>query len=353
MAGSARNDPHVIEWLRQLESEPHRFGFLSALRKLESIYEEKPRLGESVRSSDDAVRLGQDPSLIFAPRPIASFKVGTRNTPDRLETFFFGLFGPNGPMPLHISEFVHARELNEGDRTFRGFADMFHHRLASLFYRASANAEPTINMDRPEENRFDLYVGALLGIGPEAFRGRDAMPDRAKLHNTALLSLQTRPALAFVDLLENYFGLPFAVSELVGEWMTLAAEDRAKLGVADGACVLGESAILGDEIWGCQHRFRVVCGPLSLAEFERLLPGESGVNSLFAAVRNYAGDEFAWDMQLVLRKDDVPGTTLGHDGRLGWTTWMGARNSDADADDVIIDLQTMVANQEQVTRAQA
>lgn len=348
MAGSARNDPHVIEWLSKLESEPHRFGFVPALRKLECIYEDKPRLGESVRSSDDPVRLGQDPSLIFAPRPISSFKTGTRSTPDRLDTYFFGIFGPNGPMPLHISEFVHGRELNEGDRTFRGFANMFHHRLASLFYRATADTEPTISMDRPGQNRFDLYVGALLGIGPEAFRNRDAMPDRAKLHNAGLLSLQTRPALALVDLLENYFDQPFAVKELVGEWMTLAAEDRSKLGVADGACVLGQSAILGDEIWGCQHRFRTVCGPLSLTDFERLLPGETEVSALFAAVRNYVGDEFAWDIQLVLCKDDVPGTTLGRDGRLGWTTWMGTRKSKTDADDVIIDLQGMAVDQEQM-----
>jgi type VI secretion system protein ImpH len=79
-----------------------------------------------------------------------------------------------------------------------------------------------------------------------------------------------------------------------------------------------------------------------------LLPGETEVSALFAAVRNYVGDEFAWDIQLVLCKDDVPGTTLGRDGRLGWTTWMGTRKSKTDADDVIIDLQGMAVDQEQM-----
>ena len=345
MAGAARNDPHAIEWMRDLEAEPHRFGFIAALRKLECLYDDRPRLGESPRAADDAVRLGQDPSLAFAPRPIAGFKAGTQSTPDRLNTFFFGLFGPNGPMPLHLSEFVHSRDLNDGDRTFRAFADLFHHRLLSLFYRASVNGEPTINLDRRDENRFDMFIGAFLGVGPEEFRDRDALPHSAKLHNAAHLAMQTRPADAFVDLLENFFELPFALEQLVGEWLTLADEDVTRLGVPSGACILGGSAILGKEIWSCQHRFRVVCGPLSLDEFNRLLPGESGVSALEAAVRNFAGDEYAWDVKLVLRKEDVPGINLGETGQLGWTSWLGERQQSTDADDVIIDLQRMgVAN---------
>ena len=353
MAGAARNDPHVIEWMREFEAEPHRFGFVAALRKLECLYDDKPRLGTAVRSNDDPVRLGQDPSLAFAPRPIASFKTGTKNTPDRLETFFFGMFGPNGPMPVHISEFVHGREHNEHDRTFREFANMFHHRLASLFYRAMADGEPTIGRDRPDDNRFDLYVGSVLGVGPQEFRDRDAMPHAAKLHYAALLAMQTRPADAFVDLLEGFFELPFEIEELVGEWLTLATEDRSRLGISDGACVLGESAILGDEIWGCQHRFRIVCGPLELRDFERLLPGESGVSALEATVRNFTGDEFAWDVQLVLAKEDVPQTRLGEQGRLGWTTWLGDRKEKTHADDVVIDLQRMAAEQKTVDRPAA
>lgn len=344
MAGSSRNDAHVIEWMHQLEAEPHLFGFIAALRKLESIYEDKPRLGESARASDDPIRLGQDPSLAFAPRPIANFKTGAAKSPDRLESYFFGLFGPNGPMPLHVSEFVHGRELNHGDRTFHAFANAFHHRLLSLFYRASVNGEPTINMDRPADNRFDLFVGAILGVGPDALRNRDAMPDAAKLHNSALLSMQTRPAEGLVDLLENYFHLPFSMHELVGEWLTLADEDQSRLGLSERACTLGESAILGREIWNCQHRFRIVCGALSLADFSRLLPGANSVGALLAVVRNYVGDEFAWDIQLVLKKDDVPGIELGKSGQLGWTSWLGDRSDDSDADDVVIDLQRMATS---------
>lgn len=342
MAGSSRNSAHVVDWLHRLEAEPYRFGFLAVLRKLESIYDDKPRLGESARSADDAVRLGQDPSLAFAPTDLANFKTGTATTPDRLESYFFGLFGPNGPMPLHISEYAHSREINVGDRTFRRFADIFHHRLLCLFYRACANSEPTFNMDRPEENRFDLFVGALLGVGPQAFRSRDAMPDAAKLHSAARLSLQTRPAEGLCALLESYFQLPFSIRELVGEWLTLADEDRLYLARTRTAGTLGMTTILGKAIWNCQHKFRIVCGPLSQREFSSLLPGADSVRSLIALVRNYVGDEFAWDLQLILNKDEVPGIVLGSAGQLGWTSWLGERTNTSDADDIIIDLQRLV-----------
>jgi len=345
MAGSSRNSAHVVDWLHRLEAKPARFGFLAALRKLEAIYDDKPRLGESARSADDPVRLGQDPSLAFAPSSIAAFKTGTGTTPDRLENFFFGLFGPNGPMPLHISEYVHSREINDGDLTFRRFTDMFHHRLLCLFYRACANGEPTFNMDRPENNQFDLFVGALLGIAPMALRGRDAMPDAAKLHNVARLSLQTRPAEGLCALLENYIQLPFSIRELVGEWLTLAQEDRFFLGRSREAGVLGSTTVIGEEIWSCQHKFRIVCGPLSLTDFSRLLPGAESVNGLVAVVRNYVGDEFAWDLQLILMREEVPAIALGLSGQLGWTSWLGERTAASDAGDVTINVQQAVCGE--------
>jgi type VI secretion system protein ImpH len=50
-------------------------------------------------------------------------------------------------------------------------------------------------------------------------------------------------------------------------------------------------------------------------------------------VRNYLGDEFEWDLNLVLVANEVPVLELGVAGELGWTTWLGRRRSPADAAD--------------------
>ncbi|MGV8763016.1 type VI secretion system baseplate subunit TssG, partial [Pseudomonas aeruginosa] len=66
----------------------------------------------------------------------------------RLDQFFFGLTGPNGPLPLHLTEYARERQRNVNDATFKRFMDVFHHRLLTLFYRAWAEARrPVVVVD--------------------------------------------------------------------------------------------------------------------------------------------------------------------------------------------------------------
>ena len=54
------------------------------------------------------------------------------------------------------AEYARQRLLHHGDATFARFADMFHHRMVSLFYRAWAQAKPCVQHDRPQQDRFSL-----------------------------------------------------------------------------------------------------------------------------------------------------------------------------------------------------
>jgi type VI secretion system protein ImpH len=75
---------------------------------------------------------------------------------------------------------------------------------------------------------------------------------------------------------------------------------------------------------------------VGLAEYERLLPGGESLRRLTAIVRNYVGDAFEWEANLVLKGGDVPETRLGESGRLGLTTWIGRRPPGRDADDLYL-----------------
>ena len=68
----------------------------------------------------------------------------------------------------------------------------------------------------------------------------------------------------------------------------------------------------------------------------RLLPGGDSLRRLVSWVRNYAGDAYSWDLQLVLKAAEVPRTLLGARGKLGWTTWLQSRPIQSDADDLIL-----------------
>jgi type VI secretion system protein ImpH len=333
MAFKARTTADSLKWLADLGEKPHEFGFYAVLRALECMHADKPRLGEAARPAEEAVRFGQVPTQVFAPSTLASFAAGDGTQPHRLTQFFFGLFGPHGPLPLHLTEYARDREQHFGDSTFRRFADLFHHRLTMLFYRARANTEPCVSLDRAEGRRFDTYVGSSIGLAPAALRRRDAAPDEAKLHLAGLFALPMRPAVGLRSILREFFRVPVRIEELVGEWLPLRSADRCRLGLSGTA--LGHDAILGAAVWSRQHKFRVVCGPLAYADFKNLLPNGTSVDRLRDLVLSYLGYELEWDLNLVLDADSVPALKLGESGELGWNTWLGQRRTTAPADEVI------------------
>ncbi len=336
MATPNRASPDALSLFSELAEKPWGHNFFQTLRRIESLYPDKPLFGTAARPADEPVRLGQEPSLAFAPSTLAEFKPGGEDTPHRLQSYFFGLFGPNAPLPLHLTEYARDRERQDGDETLRRFADVFHHRLLMLFYRAWANARPAIGLDRPTPRRIDDYVGSTFGIGAPEFRSRDAVDDNAKLYLAGRMALQTRPTEGLLAILEEYMEQSFSCEQFVGEWAQLSREDWPALGVPGSSCVLGQDAVLGRAVWNCQHKFRLACGPLKLNELKRLLPGQPSLERLRDLVRGYVGLVLEWDLNLVLEGKEIPGCRLGRSGELGWTSWLGNRKGEEDAKDILI-----------------
>lgn len=325
-----------LDLLNRLEAEPGKFDFHAALRMLECAYPDKPRIGQSQRPQDDAVRFGQTPSLAFEHAMIASLARGAAGTAPRLDVNFFGLFGANGPLPVHLTEYARDRMRNSADPTFARFLDIFHHRMIALFYRAWASAQPAVSLDRPESDRFADYVGSTIGIGMPSLRNRDEVPDFAKLHYAGRLGTQARNAEGLAAILSDFFRTPVVVKEFVGHWMKLPADGLCRLKSGPDAERLGTTTVLGKQVWNCQHKFRIVVGPIGFDEFRRLLPGGDSLRRLTDWVRNYAGLAFHWDVNLILRKEEVPPLRLGKQAKLGWTTWLASRPARKDDSQLLL-----------------
>jgi type VI secretion system protein ImpH len=333
MADPDRSTAELVALLGEIETAPHQFDFFQALRRLECAAAGNPRLGESARAKEDPMRLGQEPTMAFAPRTISSLIQGENGTPPRMEVFFFGLFGPNGPLPLHLTEHARNRIRQSSDPTFARFADIFHHRMLSLFYRAWANAQPTVSFDRPQADRFADYVGSLIGLAMPAMRGRDSLPDLAKLYFAGWLAAGAKHPEGLRAMISGYFGLPVAIEEFVGRWTEIPQASRCELGSIGGAAELGVSSTIGDSVWDCQQTFRIVIGPVSLGDYRRLLPGGASFSQLVDLVRNYLNDELMWEIQLILRKEEASPVRLGDSGHLGLTGWLEPESLSKDADD--------------------
>ncbi|MCM8738874.1 type VI secretion system baseplate subunit TssG [Azospirillum sp. A1-3] len=336
MASADRPPQSVVSLLAAVAAEPHRFGLFHALRLLECANRDRPRLGRpETRVVDEPVRLGQEPSLDFAPSTLARIKHDEGALRSWLLVYGFGVFGPNGPLPLHLTEHVLERRRFHGDDTVARFADMFHHRLISLFYRAWANAEPTVSHDRPDADLFGTYIASLIGFGMPSLRDRDALPDAVRLHFAGRLTPQSRNPEGLQAMISAYFGMTAAVQEFVCAWMALPADIRWRLG-DPRLGRLGDGMPVGSRVRDAQHRFRIQLGPMGMADYQRMLPGGRSLERLVAMVRGYVGDEFAWDVQLVLTARAVPPLRLDGSNRLGWTSWLNRSPVVPDADDLVL-----------------
>lgn len=332
MATGERARSDDLTHFAQLQANPTKFHIFHALRIIEAHYADAPRLGTSRRSAQDPVRLGQEAELAFPTSTIADFKLGS---PLVLTNRAFGLFGPMGPLPLHLTEFARERRRNFRDTTFIAFANTFTHRLMTLFYRAWAAGQPAPSFDRPEQDPFERKVAAISGFYGKGLARRDLMPDMAKRYFAGHLASGTKTAEGLVSILQSFFEAPVHLQQFIGAWLDLEPDDRWQLGMPAG---LGQRTSIGTRVWSRASKFRILVGPLSLLEYRRFLPGQGTIERLEAIVRNFVGDALDWDVNVILRAADVPRAALGGmNAALGHTTWVGVRRDAAhDANDLYL-----------------
>ncbi len=327
-----------------LEQSPYAHDLFQTLRHIQALSPASPRLGEALRPRDEAVRIGQAPELNFAPSAIHA--VDRSGAVPRLTQRPFGLFGPMGPLPLHLTEYARERAHNHGDPTWTRFADVFHHRAALLFFRAWAQSRPVVHRDRPWDDDFARWVSSLIGQGTRPFTQRDAVSDDAKRFHAAALAKGPRTAEGLAKTLQQHFDVPVRIQPYMGHWLPLQPEDRTRLQPSTAPrrnSALGQSAVLGRWVWDRQSHFRVVLGPLSWDQYQQFMPGQRARQALRDWLRQYVGFSLSHDVSLVLRGGEIPRLQLQRParvaglahatgmraqpaaGRLGLSAWLGSR----------------------------
>jgi type VI secretion system protein ImpH len=344
-----RQDGFRAFW-NKLVDAPFGFDLFFVLRTIQAHHADLPRLGTALRPRSEPIRMGQDPSLNFAPATIAKVLPARSGQPERITIWSFGLYGPNGPMPTHLTEYVRDRLYHHGDETLARFSDVFHHRLMLLFFRAWSDAQPTVSLDRPGNDTFGRHLGSLIGVGEASSRERDQVPDHAKWFMAGHLTRQTRNPEGLQRALQIYFECEVRIKEFCLHYLELEPDQQTRLTRFPSNSQLGVDTVLGDRVPDAQSKFHVRVGPVRLAQFKQFLPGQLNFVALVDWIRNYLGIEYAWDVRLVLHKDDIPAASLGGSTQLGWTSWMLDRPAQSDADDLGFDPERWLKQHGHVVR---
>lgn len=310
--------PEPTTHREKLEATPWSFDLLGTLRELERGTPDKPRIGNATVLAEEIVRLGQDPFLAFPASNISRTDKAADGTL-AIYSRFLGFFGPQGALPINVT--VEALEWSRRrDPSYARFADIFASRFLQLFFRAWADARPIAQFDRPAEDRFIAYLGAMAGFGTEAAQHRDRVPDIAKLPYVGLVASKVKSASRLKKLIHGVLGVDVEVKERIGTWLVFEPGDRTALGRS--ASALGSDMFLGGRVHTINEKFRITIKARNLAHYRRFLPTGDLSRQLSDLVFFYVGHRQDFDIELALPAKDAPAMRLGEAGELGWTGWM-------------------------------
>jgi type VI secretion system protein ImpH len=321
-------------------TEPWKFGFFQAVRVLERIFPTREGVTRAVLPGSEAVRFRSNVSLAFPASEIMELKAPPADHPDRpveMKVNFVGLTGPLGVLPTCYTELVMERNAYK-DRAMHDFLDLFHHRIVSLFYRAWEKYRFPVSYERGGEDAFTEYLFDLIGMGTPALRGRMAVPDQALLLYAGLIAQRPHSAEAIASILRDYFRAPTAIKQFEGQWFPLESANLTRIGEAN--CELGRTVVAGSSVFVSQSKFRVTLGPLTFAQYTSFLPVGPAWKPITDLTRYLAGLEFDFDVQLVLKKEEVPPCHLSSSAALppmlGWTAWMTSEQPKEDASELVL-----------------
>ena len=365
----------------QLFEHPYEFDFFQAVWLLERLEPQRAAVGRQGSPTGETVHFAAHPSLSFPPSPVCDLQYDPSSGLPRMVVAFMGLTGPMGALPRHYSELLLRveREARSPERhALRDWFDQFNHRLISLFFRAWEKYRFYVPAARGEWRRTtpDLFTDGLfsmIGMGLPSLRGKlsvwqrtdeesgvraSASPtwsteprklagieDLALLYYSGLFMQRPRNAANLQALISDYFQLPAQVLQFQGQWLLLDAANQSRLGGPRNNSQLGVNAVVGQRVWDVQSKFRICIGPLDYRQFVEFLPersasGESKALFLLShLVRLYVGPEYDFDVQVVLKADQVPALALNAQAeigpRLGWNTWLRSLPPKHDAPDAI------------------
>lgn len=329
--------------------------FVQVVRRMDALNPGIPRIGKAVMLRDEKVRFRQVPHLMFAPSTLARMtnvdSPSGKGTIEELMVYFMGLLGPSGPLPGVYSDAVLARgrgvphpdlpnrtgseSIHRADSGPAAFIDQFNHRFISFFYRASVAADKAVDFDRPAESRFHHFIGSLFGLGMEVLQNRMKAPDVVGLFFAGHFSCPTRHPEGLCSIIGDFCRVKARMVPNIGHWVEIPSGDVTKLGCRSGAGKLGLGAILGSRFWDRTMKFRLVLGPMGFSEYVRLSPGSPGMEAVRSLVLLYTGYELGCEIQLILRKNEIPGLRLGGGLALGFSTWLRSSPAAKDADSFI------------------
>ncbi|MBN3837043.1 type VI secretion system baseplate subunit TssG [Burkholderia sp. Ac-20344] len=279
-------------------------------------------LGTTDSPVGEAVRFRSRARIGFPNREIDAVEYDPDRpaAPPDVRTTFLGLYGVDARMPSYfVDEIAQNRE---GADALSGFLDLFHHRIATQYYRVWRKYRYPTGF-RPEgDDTVSRYLLNFAGLGlgdPEIAR---AVGIRKLLSMLGLAAQKTRTAEGLAGVLRH--AVPDAhvtIEECHPVWNRVETREPG---------ALGEGCLLGREFCDRANTVRVVIRPDTRESVLALMPGHSQHRALMALLRFYLGYEANAHLEMQVAPELMPGPRLSStEVSLGYTSQLSLPGTNA------------------------
>lgn len=312
--------------IQRLSRDARLYSFFQVVQLVQGRRQDIVRVGHAGAPSGEVLRFRPSMSLAFPPSDLSAVET-TVDSDGRervlVEETFLGLYGSSSPLPSHYAEDV-LHDTSE-DSLVRGFLDLFHHRVVSLFYRCWEKYRYYIQFRAQARDDFSWRLLCLCGLGTAGTAERSAVPPAWLLRYASILAQRPCSAAGLGAMISDYFDrIPTDVQCCIPREVVVPRSEQCRLGV--GNSTLGRDVVVGESVLDLSGKFRVGLGPMDLETYLSFLPGGDKLKIVGDLARLGAGDLLAFEVELKLQPETLPALHLAPDSwscNLGHTTWLG------------------------------
>lgn len=230
-----------------------------------------------------------------------------------IRTTFLGLYGVDARMPAYFADEVAMNR--DGASPLSAFLDIFHHRIATQFYRVWRKYRYPVGFRSDGSDDTSSYLLSLAGLGIGASVTQERVGVRRLLSMLGPAGQKTRTAEGLTGVLSQI--VPDAdveVQECYPVWIVPDAIEPAPLG---HGCLLGRG--FNDRA----NAVRVVFKPQTEAAMNALMPGQEEHRQLLVLLRFYLGYEVQAHLQMEIASVLFPPAAMSSPQvRLGYSSYL-------------------------------
>lgn len=256
-------------------------------------------------------------ALGFAGAEVTAIDLSPDRAHATITTALLGLCGVDTPLPSYLAD--EADRDDEPGAAIRGLLDVVHHRLYTLLLRGLRELDVPAGLRPDARDPWSRRALALLGQSddpalPPSLLRRLLPAFATGVRSPALLAAALRIALA-----DHLGTAAIRIEPWTGGWTPIAPDQWTHLG--ESTAVLGDTAVLGTEVFDPAGAARIVLDPLAGAQARAFAPGGPAHAIAAAVCARFTPTPLSLELALDIEDLSYPPSALG-ERRLGEDLWL-------------------------------